>query len=141
VLQQPAARPPLTTEEAKPVTPLLIELQRGQYVRYAGGERSGDAGATQRGSKAIVKDEHGSASAAELPPAILLFRDGHREEATSYTIVGGTMYINANYWTSGAWTRKVQLAELDLPGTMKLNQARGVKFALPSAPNEVLTRP
>ena len=36
---------------------------------------------------------------------------------------------------------KVQLADLDLPRTVKQNQERGLKFDLPSGPNEVVLRP
>jgi len=84
---------------------------------------------------------HPAAPPLELPPATLIFRDGRREEATNYAIVGGVMYLRSDYWTSGAWAKQIQLAELDIPATLKANQDRGVKFALPSAPNEVITRP
>jgi hypothetical protein len=51
------------------------------------------------------------------------------------------MYSSADYWSSGSWNKKIQLADLDVPGTLRLNQERGVKFVLPSAANEVITRP
>jgi len=69
-----------------------------------------------------------------------VFRDGRKEEASSYTIVGRTMYTKANYWTSGSWTKKIRIADLDLPATVRLNQERGVKFVLPAAPYEVVMR-
>jgi hypothetical protein len=71
----------------------------------------------------------------------LLFKDGRKEEVKSYTIVSAVMYSSTDYWSSGSWNRKIQLADLDVPGTLKLNQERGVKFVLPSAANEVVTRP
>jgi hypothetical protein len=55
--------------------------------------------------------------------------------------MGTTLYAKADYLATGAWTRKVQLADLDLPATVKQNQQRGLKFELPSGPNEVVLRP
>jgi hypothetical protein len=72
---------------------------------------------------------------------VLVFRDGHQEEVGKYTIMGSTIYISTDYWTSGSWTRKVQIAELDVPTTLKLNQERRTNFKLPSGPNEVMVRP
>ena len=81
------------------------------------------------------------ARVADLAPAMLIFRDGRREEVSSYSIFGGAIYVNSDYWSSGAWTRKIQIADLDLPTTLKVNQERGVRFILPAAANEVVTRP
>ena len=78
---------------------------------------------------------------AKLPPAVLVFRDGHQEEAAKYTIVGSTIFIKADYWSSGSWTRQVPIAQLDIPATLEANQARGAKFSLPSRPGEVMMRP
>ena len=80
-------------------------------------------------------------SARELPLAVLVFRDGRTEEVSSYTIMSGTIYSKADYWTSGSWTRKIQIADLDVPATLKLNQGRGLNFVLPASPNEVVMRP
>jgi hypothetical protein len=77
----------------------------------------------------------------ELPPAVLVFHDGRKEEVSEYTIMSGTIYSKADYWTSGSWTRKIQIADLDVPATLKLNQERGLKFVLPSSANEIVTRP
>ena len=51
------------------------------------------------------------------------------------------IYTKADYWTAGAWTRTIQIADLDIPATLKQNQQRGVKFELPSGPDEVVIRP
>jgi hypothetical protein len=80
-------------------------------------------------------------AARELPPAVLVFRDGRTEEVSDYTIMSGTIYSKADYWTSGSWTRKIQIADLDVPATLKQNQERGLSFVLPSGPNEVVMRP
>ena len=77
----------------------------------------------------------------QLPPAVLVFHDGRREEVSEYTIMSGAIYAKADYWTTGSWTRNIQIADLDVPATLKLNQERGLKFVLPSSPNEIVTRP
>jgi hypothetical protein len=45
----------------------------------------------------------------------------------NYAIVGSTLFN-----LSDGTTRKVALAELDLPATMKQNDDRGVDFQLPA---------
>ena len=87
------------------------------------------------GQKSAVQPPH------DLPPAVLVFHDGRKEEVSEYTIMSGTIYSKADYWSTGSWTRKIQIADLDVPATLKLNQERGVKFALPSSANEVVIRP
>lgn len=139
-----------TKEEPMPAAaPLLVELQGDRYVRYSGeptesasarhdfvANRGRNFSAGTPAAPAVMQ----ATRRAELP-AILIFRDGRHEEVSNYAIIGGVMYVGSNYWTSGAWQRKVQLADLDLPSTLKLNRDRGVGFTLPSAPNEVVTRP
>lgn len=144
VVQLPGAAE--ATEEKKP-NPLLIEWQGDRYVRLQGaGDDSTRAHRTQTdywdGGRASRPS--GSPSAAvqpELPPAVLIFRDGRQEEVSSYTIVGAVMYTSKDYWSTGSWMEKIQVADLDLAATLRLNRERGVKFLLPSGPNEVVTRP
>lgn len=64
---------------------------------------------------------------ASQPDTVLIFKDGHQLEVANYAIVGGTLYD----LTDGR-TKKVQLAELDLPATVKENDERGVEFQLPA---------
>jgi hypothetical protein len=82
-----------------------------------------------------------STAAKELPPAILVYRDGHSEELNSYSIIGTTIFAKADYIATGSSTRKIQIANLDLPATIKQNRDRGVKFDLPSGPDEIILRP
>jgi hypothetical protein len=153
-------------EEAKrPAEPLLIEWQGDRYVRYTAAQ----TGANVRGvpldyaapaappvqasrtmsssnparftaNNSPSTDNAERASADQLP-ATLVFRDGHHQEVTSYTIANRTIYVSGDYWSTGAWQQQIQIADLDIPTTLKLNQDRGVKFALPTAPNQVITRP
>ena len=141
---QPAVeRPP------ERVPPSLVLVRQGdQWVQVTGYIQSPIP--TQSAQTETVKANSlpslkpsGNETAApplELPPAVLVYRDGHEEEVKSYTIIGKTLYTSANYWTSGSWTRKVELADLDVPATLKLNQERGSKFSLPSGPQEVVIR-
>jgi hypothetical protein len=67
------------------------------------------------------------AAAQEKPAAtILVYRDGRRTQVQNYAILGHTLWIFADQTS-----RRVSLAELDLPTTKKLNEERGVDF-LPS---------
>ncbi len=142
------ASAPVQAPPAAPLEPLLIEWQGDHFVRMAVSQKASTGGqsapdysekSTPRSSsptrKLAVQPPH------ELPPAVLVFRDGRKEEVSSYTIMNGTIYSKTDYWTSGSWTRKIQIADLDVPATLKLNHERGLKFVLPSGPNEVVTRP
>jgi hypothetical protein len=132
--------PPLQTQ----ADPLMIELQGNRYVRYDGNalmgaatdDRSGTGNSELSSSTVSTK-----LVAAAIPPAVLVYRDGHREEIPEYTIVGRTLYAGGGYWQSGSWTRNIQISTLDLPATQIANQQRGVNFVLPSGPNVVVTRP
>ena len=121
---EPARKPPEPVPSA-----VLLELQGNQWVKVSSFATATPA----KGTPAEV--------VRELPPAVIVYRDGHSEELSSYSIIGSTLYAKADYLTTGAWTRKVQLADLDLPRTVKQNQERGLKFDLPSGPNEVVLRP
>jgi hypothetical protein len=74
----------------------------------------------------------------KLPPAVLVYRDGHREEIADYTIADGVIYVHVDYWQNGYWIRHIPLSALDPPATMQANQRRGVRFMLPSASNVVI---
>jgi hypothetical protein len=62
----------------------------------------------------------------EQPHTVLVFKDGHKQEIVNYAIVGTTLYD-----LSDGRTRRVALAELDLPATVKQNDDRGIDFQLP----------
>ncbi|HJT01385.1 MAG TPA: hypothetical protein VJ756_19985 [Terriglobales bacterium] len=129
VLVQKAA----PVQEVKPANPLLIELQGDRFVRLTGNDVNPPVGASTAQSNS---PEH-----AELPPAVLVFRNGRRQEVSSYSIIGPVLYASGSYWTNGYWTQKILLADLNLPATFEANQERGVNFVLPSSPDQVVTRP
>lgn len=64
---------------------------------------------------------------ADQPKTVLIFKDGHQSTVMNYAIVGSTLYD-----LSDGHTKKVALAELDLPATVKQNDDRGVEFRLPA---------
>jgi hypothetical protein len=145
ILQTPPAAAPVAPSPA-PAQPLMIELKGDRYVRISGEESSG---AQMIDPTQALRSEPSNPSApashvtndVQLPIAVLLFRDGHHEEATSYTIADGVLYISASPYTGGPWIRKIELSSLDLAETIRSNQFRGIKFQLPSAPNEVRVGP
>jgi hypothetical protein len=61
---------------------------------------------------------------------VLVFKDGHEQEVKNYAIIGATLYE-----LSDGRTLKVELAQLDLPATVKHNDDRGVAFQLPAGTN------
>jgi hypothetical protein len=131
--------------ETKP-EPLMIELQGNRYVRFGGRQQSAERGMNAAPDYAEAETGNSPRVAPppiqpEPPPTVLVFRDGHREQVPEYAIVGSILYASGDYWQSGQWTKNIQLSTLNIPATMKANHDNGVRFLLPSAPNEVVTRP
>jgi hypothetical protein len=149
------AQPAFRTPAAKPAEALVLEREGDHWVRitpYGPPQTVGQAAAPsnppERASNAHPETPaaaRGQVPAAAKPPAplppppaVLVFRDGHQEQIGQYRIMGATIYVNTDYWSSGAWTRTIPLADLDVPATLKLNQQRGANFRLPSSPDEVM---
>ncbi len=155
----PVSSPRPVFDDPKPAAPLLIEWQGDRYVRRTSGSSSQtspaplDYAAPTRinspvhqahslvpaNSAATTHDDHLTRPAPA--PATFIFGDGHREQSSDYTIVQGTIYARGDYWTSGSWSKKIPIAQLDVPATLRANAENGVPFRLPSAPNEIITRP
>ncbi len=57
---------------------------------------------------------------------LLVFRDRHTEEIENYAIVGKTLWVFTEQRS-----RKIPIAELDVPATTKANDDRGIDFRLP----------
>ena len=60
------------------------------------------------------------------PETALVFRDKHVEEVRNYAISGGTLWV-----LNEQAAKKIPLAQLDIPATVKLNDDRGVDFQVP----------
>jgi hypothetical protein len=144
VLVAPPAQPPAPAPA--PVESLLLENHNGQWVRIPTGgqlpapaQSPRSAQATSLGSGMTSQKEAGP-SVPPLPQTVLVFRDGRREEIGKYIIQGNVIEASTDYWSAGSWTKKIPIAALDIPATQKLNEERGGKFNLPSAPNQVEVR-
>jgi hypothetical protein len=143
VVQSPAAPQPAPEPIHSSAQPLLIELQGDRYVQIQGEDNS----EAQMINRPSAKLEPGdtpnadSASAEQLPSVVLVFRDGHRENISNYTITNGVLFVQANYYTEGFWNKRIQLSSLDVPQTIDENRIRGVSFRLPAAPNQVMVGP
>jgi hypothetical protein len=135
-----------------PAESVVLELQGDHWVRLTNFGQSQTGQSIQPDSgrpSALTSADRASTSRQvqpsepprELPPAVLVFRDGHQEEIGKYVIKDAAIYTAADYWSTGSWTRKVQIAALDIPATLKLNRDRGANFTLPSGPHEVMIRP
>jgi hypothetical protein len=143
------SQPRVETPLPPPPESLVLELQGNHWVRITDSGRTmvnsrvAPNGSTKATSTRTMAAQQNSAMepARELPPAVLVFRDGHKEEITRYTIIGGTIYTSSDYWNNGSWTRKVPIAELNVPATLELNRERGANFNLPSSPSVVVIRP
>jgi hypothetical protein len=137
IVLQPPTAPVAPEPPSPPAHPLLIELQGDRYVEINGDDRPG----TQLIERQPATRSQ-SLTPASLPQdALLIFRDGHFEQVSGYTIADGFLYATANYYTEGTWNRKIELSSLNLPATVRANQSRGINFHLPSASNEVIVGP
>ncbi len=141
------ATPAEPAAPAKPIEPLLLENHSGEWVRIPTGSQMAIAPAANSESKPASAQKslpaapgQTASTATPLPPAVIVFRDGHSEEVGKYMIQADTLYMNADYWSTGVWTRKIPLSQVDIPASLKLNEERGSKFNLPSRPNEVVVR-
>jgi len=142
VVGQPE-QPPVPV--ASPVESLILENRDGQWVRIPTASHlpiSPEYTQPQESSlgRKSTAPKEASQPPTKLPPAVLVFRDGHQEEVERYVVQGNSLYTSADYWSTGSWTRRIPIAELDVPASVKLNAARGGNFSLPTRPNEVVVR-
>jgi hypothetical protein len=152
MMQASPASAPAPDRFSQPVQPLMIELQGDRYVQVSSAQTSGAEMIPQNQKNeandlSSVRSGHQPGSsmhavkAPDLAPAVLIFRDGHNEEASDYTIADGILYTSGDPYGGGSWNRKIALSALNLPETIATNKSRGVRFQLPSSPNEVIVRP
>lgn len=150
VVQPLAAQPVASAPAPAPAEPLLLENRNGEWVRVPTGSEipvasqpaspQSDSASASNSRPGFVELPVAAAPLAPLPPAVIVFRDGHTEEVAKYMIQGEDLYTSSDYYATGSWTRKIPLAQLDIPASLKLNKERGTKFNLPSSPNEVMIR-
>ena len=146
MVQALPAPSPAPEQPSAPSEPLMIELQGDHYVRVSGDVRSRAQVIDPMLDSAQQPRPRSDSPAqalptAALPSSVLIFRDGHREEISDYTIADGVLYTRSDYYTTGSWNRKIELSSLNLPETVKFNQSRGRHFQFPAAANEVIVGP
>jgi hypothetical protein len=150
IVQNPPAAAATSDRIPAPAQPLMIELRGDQYVRISGEDNSGaqmiDHEHIQTAKLSRRERQSGEAAvqpaaAHDLAPVVLVFRDGHREQISTYTITSGILYTAGDYYTNGSWNKKIELSSLNIPETIASNRSQGVSFQLPTAPNEVIVRP
>jgi len=83
--------------------------------------------APQADASANLSPDELAEPVAVQPPTVLIFKDGHHSDVLNYAIVGDTLFDFAD-----GRTRKILLADLDLPATHKANDDRGVDFQIPA---------
>lgn len=136
VVIQPAAPAVAPREEQAhpPAKPLILELQGDHWVQVEHFQMTSNLVAN--------RDKRPVQTSNNTPlDTLLVFRDGHSETTSAYAVIGDAVYEQSNYWTSGSWTKKIPIADLNLPATIRVNQQRGVVFKLPAGPNEVVLQP
>ena len=142
IILQPGIMPSMQVADTRaavrsPGEPLTIELQGDRYVRVSGDDSAG----VETIDRSIFPSARAERPTAAAPkPAVLVFRDGHREEISGYTIADGVIYGSGDYSSEQSWNRRIQLSALNLPETIEANRARDVSFRLPGAANEVIVR-
>lgn len=127
----------------KPAECLILENRRGQWVRIPSTSQMPVAQAELQGPSpgpGTTSSRETPAPPDKLPPAVLVFRDGHEEQVARYVVQGNVLYTSSDYWSTGSWTREIPISELDVPGSVKRSAERGGVFSLPTRPNEVVVR-
>lgn len=150
----PPERPPVRVVVKRPAPPpapppasLLLEFRDGRWVRVPTGENTPPGPLAVQpidlqpsAAKSIPQSAAPILRPRPLPDAVLVFRNGRRQLVKRYVIRGSAIYASEDYWTTGSWSKRIPISELNVPATLKLNQERGSKFRLPSAPNEIVVR-
>jgi hypothetical protein len=149
ILMQPSAE---TQRKNKP-GPLLIEWQGDRYVRFGGSDVLQNSESATRpdyvqpaqtketannGRVSSRENEQTELRSSKPQPAVLVYRNGLREEVADYAIASGFVYINTSDGRNGFETKSIALSALDAAATIQANEQRGVKFLLPSASNVVV---
>ncbi len=104
----------------------------GQRDGYLPTKRGGRvlASKTSTSAKSPLQEPDSAESeepVATQPSTVLVFKDGHKSEVLNYAIVGDTLFDFAE-----GRSRKILLADLNLPATRKANDDRGVDFQIPA---------
>ena len=111
-------------EEGRAAEEDRLARQADREARAARREQERVSEKREAPAKAPEAESPSQAPAVE-PKTALVFRDGHAEEVANYAIVGDQLYD----FTAGK--RRIAITDLDVPATVKANDARGMDFRLP----------
>jgi hypothetical protein len=114
--------PDALTRERKPYSTATRHVSRDLAPIDDASDKPGP-GETEEPASARAEDP-----VTAQPSTVLVFKDGHRSDVLNYAIVG-----NALFELGAGRTRKILLADLDLPATYKANDERGVDFQIPAS--------
>jgi hypothetical protein len=106
--QMESDRPPIEKLPAKPAAKSSNSKKKSTTVAEAA-----SAPIAPDGDEKVVK-------------TVLVFRDGHKIEATNYAIVGQSLWIYTDQDS-----KKVPLSDLDVTATKNANSDRGIIFQVP----------
>ncbi len=106
-----------------PNDPMMHMVVEQPPVRYPYAEP--DAAQTPPDPPAAPQQQSAIRDAKPNEPSVLVFRDGHQQEVSNYAIMGQNVYV----FDKGS--RKIALADLDVPATIKANDERGLEFNIP----------
>jgi hypothetical protein len=81
-----------------------------------------------RGQSRAIAPQPGPSMIEKPVPTVFAYRDGRKFEAQNYAILSQTLWIFGEQTT-----KKIPVADLDLDATKKMNDERGVDFALPDS--------
>jgi hypothetical protein len=103
------------------------EYQGGPTIFDRRGPGANDSGPSEQNEDSrAATPQLAEVAEAPQPDTVLVFRDGRQIELANYAIVGDTLFD-----LTDGHRRKIPLSELDLAGTSKENDDRGVDFQLP----------
>jgi hypothetical protein len=66
-------------------------------------------------------------------PTVLVFRNGQHQQVINYAIMGDSLYV----FDQGR--KRIGLADLDIPATIKANEDAGQEFKVPASPSKKST--
>jgi hypothetical protein len=98
-----------------------------EYARPGGEEDYRSRSEAEAASAKPAQEPEPQQPPEDQPTTVLVFKDGRQMEVENYVIAGSTLYD-----LSEGRSKKVALAELDLPATVKQNDDRGVEFKIPA---------
>jgi hypothetical protein len=98
----------------------LAAQQQDRYGQHYLDSRTRPQPAPEAQSQTPVPQQAAAAPEEDSAPTVFIFKDGHRIETNSYVIMGQTLFD-----LSSKPLKKIQMAELDLDATKKVNEDLG----------------